>query len=311
MVNNLDWTAELSAIDLLRDVGRHFRVNKMIAKDVVATRLASDAGISYTEFSYQVLQSLDFLELYRRHGCVLQTGGSDQWGNLTAGLDLVHRAEGASVHALATPLVTKADGTKFGKTETGTVWLDPEPDLAVRVLPVLGERGRRDVAHLSARSSACDPARRSRSSPRPASTARRPRGAASARRGAHHAGARRRSRHGPPCWRPRRCSDRGTSASVEPATLEAAMLETPHIRLEDGADPDVHRPAGRHRPGRQQGRRPSSRGRGRGVRQQRPHRRRRGDARDRGLRPRAMARPASRKADRSRGRGLGQPPLGC
>jgi len=126
MVNNLDWTAPLSAIDLLRDIGKHFRVNKMIAKEAVSARLNSDAGISYTEFSYQILQGLDFLELYRRHGCVLQTGGSDQWGNLTAGLDLIHRVEGHSAHAFATPLITKADGTKFGKTESGTVWLDPE-----------------------------------------------------------------------------------------------------------------------------------------------------------------------------------------
>jgi tyrosyl-tRNA synthetase len=126
MVNNLDWTANLSAIDLLRDIGKHFRVNKMLAKDAVSARLNSDAGISYTEFSYQILQGMDFLELYRRYGCTLQTGGSDQWGNLTAGLDLIHRVvDGVSAHALATPLITKADGTKFGKTETGTVWLDP------------------------------------------------------------------------------------------------------------------------------------------------------------------------------------------
>ena len=126
MVNNLDWTAGLSAIDFLRDVGKHFRVNKMVAKEAVAARLGSEQGISYTEFSYQLLQGLDFLELHRRHGCVLQTGGSDQWGNLTAGLDLIHRAEGRSAHAFATPLVTKADGTKFGKTESGTVWLDAD-----------------------------------------------------------------------------------------------------------------------------------------------------------------------------------------
>jgi len=125
IVNNLDWTSSLSAIDLLRDIGKHFRVNKMLSKDAVSARLQSDAGISYTEFSYQVLQGMDFLELYRRHGCMLQTGGSDQWGNLTAGLDLIHRVEGVTAHALATPLITKADGTKFGKTETGTVWLDP------------------------------------------------------------------------------------------------------------------------------------------------------------------------------------------
>ena len=126
MVNNLDWTANLSAIDLLRDIGKHFRVNKMLAKDAVSARLNSDLGISYTEFSYQILQGLDFLELYRRHGCTLQTGGSDQWGNLTAGLDLIHRVEGASAHALATPLITKADGTKFGKTESGTIWLEAQ-----------------------------------------------------------------------------------------------------------------------------------------------------------------------------------------
>ncbi|MBT2394178.1 tyrosine--tRNA ligase [Streptomyces sp. ISL-1] len=127
MVNNLDWTSGLSAIDFLRDVGKYFRVNKMITKEAVARRLNSDAGISYTEFSYQILQGMDFLELYRRYGCVLQTGGSDQWGNLTAGTDLIHRVDPeADVHALATPLITKADGTKFGKTESGTVWLDPE-----------------------------------------------------------------------------------------------------------------------------------------------------------------------------------------
>lgn len=127
MVNNLDWTAGLPVIEFLRDIGKHFRVNKMLTKDSVAKRLASDQGISYTEFSYQLLQGMDFLELYRRYGCTLQTGGSDQWGNLTAGLDLIHRLEPhAEVHALATPLMTKADGTKFGKTETGTLWLDPE-----------------------------------------------------------------------------------------------------------------------------------------------------------------------------------------
>jgi tyrosyl-tRNA synthetase len=125
MVNNLDWTAPLSAIDFLRDVGKHFRVNRMLAKEAVSARLESEAGISFTEFSYQILQGMDFLELHRRYGCTLQTGGSDQWGNLTAGTDLIHRVTGHSVHLLATPLITKADGTKFGKTESGTVWLDP------------------------------------------------------------------------------------------------------------------------------------------------------------------------------------------
>jgi len=124
MVNNYDWTASLSTIDFLRDVGKHFPVNRMLARDVVRTRL--DAGISYTEFSYILLQSMDYLNLYRDYGVTLQFGGSDQWGNLTGGVELVRRVEGARVHAFATPLVTKADGTKYGKTEGGALWLDPE-----------------------------------------------------------------------------------------------------------------------------------------------------------------------------------------
>nr|WP_202129696.1 tyrosine--tRNA ligase [Rathayibacter rathayi] len=126
LVNNLDWTAPLSAIDFLREIGKHFRVGTMLKKDAVSARLNSDAGISYTEFSYQILQGLDYLELYRQYGCVLQTGGSDQWGNLTSGTDLIHRTEGVSVHAIGTPLVMNSDGTKFGKSEGNAVWLDPE-----------------------------------------------------------------------------------------------------------------------------------------------------------------------------------------
>jgi tyrosyl-tRNA synthetase len=125
-VDNLAWTAPLSAIDFLRDLGKHFRVNRMLAKEAVSARLNSDAGISYTEFSYQILQANDFLELNRRHGCTLQSGGSDQWGNITAGVDLVRRTEGVTAHALSTPLITTSDGTKIGKTEGATVWLDPE-----------------------------------------------------------------------------------------------------------------------------------------------------------------------------------------
>jgi tyrosyl-tRNA synthetase len=124
-VDNLEWTAPVSAIDFLRDIGKHFRVSQMLAKEAVSARLNSEAGISYTEFSYQILQANDYRELHRRHNVTLQTGGSDQWGNLTAGIDLVRRTEGARVHALATPLVTKSDGTKFGKSEGGAVWLDP------------------------------------------------------------------------------------------------------------------------------------------------------------------------------------------
>jgi tyrosyl-tRNA synthetase len=125
LVNNLDWTAPLSAIDFLRDIGKYYRVGTMLKKDAVSARLNSDAGISYTEFSYQILQGMDFLELYRSYGCVLQTGGSDQWGNLTSGTDLIHRAEGVGVHAIGTPLITNTDGTKFGKSEGNAVWLDP------------------------------------------------------------------------------------------------------------------------------------------------------------------------------------------
>src|SRR5699024_4674931 len=126
LVNNYDWISQLSAIDLLREVGKHFRLGTMLAKDTVARRLESDEGISYTEFSYQVLQALDFLELYRRYGCTLQTGGNDQWGNLIAGAELIRKEEGEHVHVLTTPLITKSDGTKFGKTEGGAVWLDPD-----------------------------------------------------------------------------------------------------------------------------------------------------------------------------------------
>ena len=125
MVNNLDWTEPLSAIDFLREIGKYYRVGAMLKKDAVSARLNSDAGISYAEFSYQILQGLDFLELWRTYDCVLQTGGSDQWGNLTSGIDLIHRAEGVSVHAIGTPLITNSDGTKFGKSEGNAVWLDP------------------------------------------------------------------------------------------------------------------------------------------------------------------------------------------
>ena len=124
IVNNLEWTGEMSAIHWLRDVGKHFSVSRMLAKEAVSTRLEA-GGISYTEFSYQVMQALDFLELYRRHGCTLQLGGSDQWGNLSAGVDLIRRVEGATAHALATPLITRPDGEKFGKSTGSTLWLDP------------------------------------------------------------------------------------------------------------------------------------------------------------------------------------------
>jgi tyrosyl-tRNA synthetase len=124
MVNNYDWTASLSTIDFLRDIGKHFPVNRMLARDTVKRRLES--GISYTEFSYVLLQSMDYLNLYRDHGVTLQHGGSDQWGNITGGVELIRRVTGAHVHAIGTPLITKPDGTKYGKTEAGALWLDPE-----------------------------------------------------------------------------------------------------------------------------------------------------------------------------------------
>jgi tyrosyl-tRNA synthetase len=123
-VNNYDWTASLSTIDFLRDVGKHFPVNRMLQRDVVSRRLES--GISYTEFSYVLLQSMDFLNLYRDHGVTLQHGATDQWGNITAGVELIRRAAGGSAHAFVTPLITKPDGSKYGKTEGDAVWLDPE-----------------------------------------------------------------------------------------------------------------------------------------------------------------------------------------
>jgi tyrosyl-tRNA synthetase len=161
VVNNLDWTGPLPVLDFLRDIGKHFPINRMLSRDVVRHRL--EDGISYTEFSYILLQALDYLELHRTYGCTLQFGGSDQWGNITAGVELVRRADGARVHALATPLLTKADGTKFGKTETGTIWLDPamtspyafhqyflnaEDDKVIEYLKVFSERGRAEIEEL-------------------------------------------------------------------------------------------------------------------------------------------------------------------
>ena len=125
MVSNLDWTAELSALDFLRDIGKHFPVNQMLARESVKARLEA-GGISYTEFSYQILQANDYLELHRRHDCRLQLGGSDQWGNLVSGVDLIRRVTGDTAHALATPLITKPDGTKYGKSEGGAIWISPE-----------------------------------------------------------------------------------------------------------------------------------------------------------------------------------------
>ena len=174
-VNNLDWTAPISALDFLRDYGKHFRVNQMIKKDAVAARLESEQGISFTEFSYQILQALDYLHLYREHGCTLQTGAQDQWGNITAGTDLIHRVDGGSAHALTTPLITDSQGRKFGKSEGNAVWLDPtmtspyafyqywlnvEDASVVALLKIFTDRGREEIAELE-RQVAEEPFRRS------------------------------------------------------------------------------------------------------------------------------------------------------
>lgn len=147
MANNLDWTAPVSAIAFLRDIGKHFSVNQMLAKDSVASRLES-GGISYTEFSYQVMQAFDYLELFRRHNCALQIGGSDQWGNIVAGVDLIRRVEAKSAHALTIPLLTKADGTKFGKTAEGAIWLDATMTSAYALFQFFLNSDDRDVEQL-------------------------------------------------------------------------------------------------------------------------------------------------------------------
>jgi tyrosyl-tRNA synthetase len=161
VVNNLDWTGPMPVLDFLRDIGKHFPVNRMLSRDVVRQRL--EEGISYTEFSYVLLQALDYLELHRTYGCTLQFGGSDQWGNITAGVELIRRVEGERVHAFATPLLTKADGSKFGKTETGTIWLDSammspyafhqyflnaEDEKVIQYLKVFSERAREEIEEL-------------------------------------------------------------------------------------------------------------------------------------------------------------------
>ena len=207
MVSNLDWTGPMPVLEFLRDIGKHFSVNRMLDRESVKARLET-GGISYTEFSYQLLQAMDFLELYRRYGCTLQIGGSDQWGNLVAGVGLIRSVEGASVHALATPLITKPDGTKYGKTEGGAIWLSPDlmspyafyqfwlnvSDAEVpNLLRVFSFKSREEIEDLE---------RRERR------TARRPGGPARPGRGDHHAGTRRggvpRDRRQPGPFRPRR-----------------------------------------------------------------------------------------------------------
>ncbi len=142
MMNNADWLRSVGLLEFLRDTGKHFTVNYMLAKESVKRRLGGDEGISFTEFSYLLLQSYDYLVLHDRAGCTLQMGGSDQWGNIVAGCDLIRKVRGAKAHGVVLPLVTTSAGTKFGKTEAGTVWLDPGAHLAVPLLPVLAEHRR-------------------------------------------------------------------------------------------------------------------------------------------------------------------------
>ncbi len=233
MVNNHDWTSTLSTIDFLRDIGKHFPVNRMLARDVVRTRL--DAGISYTEFSYVLLQSMDFLQLFRQHGVTLQFGGSDQWGNLTGGVELIRRADGGKAHAFATPLITKADGTKYGKTEGGALWLDPqmlspyafhqfwlnaEDEKVGELLRTFTFLAREEIEALEAA---------------PCREAVPARGAAGARRRRSRRSCtalRRPTRPRPP---PRRCSAAATSRRCRAATLEAALAEAGAVDV-DAAD---------------------------------------------------------------------------
>src|SRR5215475_8214970 len=146
IVNNAEWLASIDLLSFLRDAGKHFTVNSMLQKESVSRRLESEDGISFTEFSYLVLQAYDFLQLYDRYGCTVQMGGSDQWGNITAGIDLIRRLRGARAHGLVMPLVMSAAGTKFGKTETGTVWLDPARTSPFRFFQFWLNTDDRDVA---------------------------------------------------------------------------------------------------------------------------------------------------------------------
>ena len=231
VVNNMDWTEPLSAIDFLRDVGKHFPVNRMLGRDVVRSRL--DDGISYTEFSYVLLQSMDYLELFRRHGCRLQTGGSDQWGNITAGVELIRRATGERVHALATPLVTKADGTKYGKTESGTVWLDSaltspyafhqfwlqaEDSMVGSYLRIFSERSLAEIAELEDAAVQRPAARLAQRALADDATTL-VHGSAEARAAADAGSA---------------LFGRGELSVLTPTVLAAALAEAPHARIEAG-----------------------------------------------------------------------------
>ena len=271
VVNNYDWTASLSTIDFLRDIGKHFPVNKMLAREVVRSRL--EAGISYTEFSYVLMQSMDYLNLYRDHGVHLQTGGSDQWGNITAGVDLIRRVEGAKVHALATPLVTKSDGTKFGKTEGGSVWLDAEMTSpyafyqfwfnaddadVVSLLKYYTFRSREEIEELE-KQVADKPFLRAAQRVLADDVTTLTHGAEETERVKAAAAA--------------LFGTRRTAASSTQRPSMQRSREAPHVERAGRDTAVVRRPARRHRAGRQQGCRAPDHQRRRRVRQQRPHHR--------------------------------------
>lgn len=237
MADNFEWTHSMDVLSFLRDIGKHFSVNRMLDKESVSARL-NGAGISYTEFSYQVLQSLDFLELYRRHGCRLQIGGSDQWGNITAGTDLVRRVTGSTVNGLTTHLVTKADGTKFGKTESGTVWLDPamtspyaffqfwvnaDDRDVMQLVRTFTFRTAEEVAELQA---ATDERPQAREAQRALA-----RDVTTLVHGAHHAAQAEAAA--------RALFGQGDLRDLDAATLDAAMTEAPHTGVPAGVYPSV------------------------------------------------------------------------
>jgi tyrosyl-tRNA synthetase len=303
MVSNLEWTEQLSTLDFLRDIGKHFPVNRMLARESVKARLEA-GGISYTEFSYQILQAYDYLELYRRYGCTLQVGGSDQWGNLVAGVDLIKRVEGASVHALATPLITRPDGTKYGKTEGEAIWLSPDlmspyafyqfwvnrsdDEAAACCGSSPSGPGKRSRRWSGTRATTPPPARRSTCLPRDVTTL----------------------VHGPEetakaVAASRALFGQGELADLDEATLDAALAEAPsmEIKLTSSGLPKGSGPDGRHRDrheqvsgtaGDRRGRRlpeqPEGADRGRRTRPRRPA-------------PRQVPGAPARQAHRGRGEG--------
>jgi tyrosyl-tRNA synthetase len=237
IVNNLDWIGEMSAIDWLRDIGKHFSVSRMLAKEAVSARLEA-GGISYTEFSYQVMQAVDYLELHRRHGCTLQLGGSDQWGNLTAGVDLIRRVEGATAHALATPLITRPDGEKFGKSTGSTLWLDPslttpfafyqwfvntDDSVVGTYLRVFSFRSHQDIEALEAASAASADAREAQRA-LAAEVTELVHGADAATRAADASEA---------------LFGQGDLAALDAATLEAAFADLPRAEVDGNGMPSV------------------------------------------------------------------------